>query len=102
MFLLNFHKTKRYRVLFHGKIKAAPSYSDRLKIYCDEFSEFNLRCEQLCRAFDHIATHHDSISSFSVRGMKQNALWLKWRMQEMEQKLTRLYEETCQTNSNHI
>ncbi|MCG7995529.1 MAG: hypothetical protein JAZ06_08945 [Candidatus Thiodiazotropha taylori] len=88
--------------MLHGKVKAAPSYSNRLKSYCDEFSEFNLRCEQLCRAFDHIATHHDSISSFSVRGMKQNALWLKWRMKEMEQKLTRIYEDMYETRSNQM
>jgi hypothetical protein len=84
------------------KLKEELSYTTKLKNYCDEFSEFNQRCEQLCRAFDHIATHHDAISSFSVRGMKQNALWLKWRMKEMELKLTRLYEETCHTNANRI
>ncbi|MES9941358.1 MAG: hypothetical protein ABW104_19215 [Candidatus Thiodiazotropha sp. 6PLUC2] len=76
--------------------KKYPTHSNRLKRYCNEFSEFNDRCEQLCNAFEHIATHHDTISSFAVRGMKQNALWLKRRMKEMEQKLETLCEEVCQ------
>jgi hypothetical protein len=77
-----------------GSIKPRPRVPDRLQAYCVEFSEFNKRCEQLCNAFDNIATHHDSISSFAVRGMKQNAVWLKKRMNEMKQKLESLCHDS--------
>ncbi|MES9861266.1 MAG: hypothetical protein ABW157_08515 [Candidatus Thiodiazotropha sp. LLP2] len=83
-------------------IKKHPATINKLISYCDEFSEFNHRCEQLCNAFDHIATHHDTISSFAVRGMKQNALWLKKQMREMELKLEILREEACKQTSHHL
>ena len=85
--------------LCKGSIGKRPVLSDRLQSYCHEFSEFNQRCEQLCNAFDNIATHHDRISSYAVRGMKHNAIWLKLRMQEMEQKLNLLCEESSRINS---
>jgi hypothetical protein len=78
--------------------KIIPTYAEKLQAYCHEFSEFNSRCEQLCNAFDAIATHHDRISSYAVRGMKQNALWLKRRMKEMEHKLEALCAEAYEKN----
>ena len=71
----------------------ADSLSDELRHYCDELSEFNQRCEQLCGALEDIATHHESISSFSVRGMRHNANWLKYRVNDFNRRLRALYEK---------
>ncbi len=71
-----------------------PCIKNQLHIYFDEFEEFNKRCEKLCNAFESIATDHDSISSYSVRGMKVNAYWLKSRVNELKLKLESLCNET--------
>jgi hypothetical protein len=81
--------------LYKGSLEKSLILSDRLQSYCHEFTEFNQRCEQLCNAFENIATDHDRISSYAVRGMKHNAIWLKLRMQEMEQKLKQLCKESA-------
>ncbi|MEJ2612717.1 MAG: hypothetical protein P8179_22330 [Candidatus Thiodiazotropha sp.] len=70
-----------------------PHINEKLHTYCVEFSEFNKRCEKLCNAFANIATHHESISSYSVRGMQQNAKWLKYRINEFKTKLENLCDE---------
>jgi hypothetical protein len=69
------------------------SLSDELRHYCDELSEFNQRCERLCKALAEIATHHESISSFSIRGMRHNANWLKYRVNDFNRRLQALYEK---------
>jgi hypothetical protein len=73
---------------------------DELRHYCDEFSEFNRRCECLCKALADIATHHESISSFSVRGMRHNANWLKYRIGELNSRLHELYEKALNANNS--
>lgn len=82
--------------MLKGHIETRLTFTQKLEIYCNEFSEFNERSERLCNAFEDIATHHDSISSYAVRGMKQNARWLKRNMGEMEQKLKLLCKEALQ------
>ena len=78
----------------NGLKKNKPLLTEELYAYCHEFAEFNERCERLCNAFASIATHHETISSYSVRGMKQNAKWLKKRMNEMKVKLENLCDES--------
>jgi hypothetical protein len=70
------------------------SLKDELRHYCDELSEFNRRCERLCEALAEIATHHESISSFSIRGMRHNANWLKYRVNDFNRRLRMLYEKS--------
>lgn len=69
------------------------SLCEELRHYCDELSEFNRRCERLCQALADIATHHESISSFSVRGMRGNANWLRYRINDFNKRLYTLYEK---------
>jgi hypothetical protein len=76
------------------------SLTDELRLYCDELSKFNLRCERLCEALAAIATHHESISSFSVRGMRHNANWLKYRVSDFNRRLQNLYEKALNDNSS--
>jgi hypothetical protein len=83
-------------ILLKGSTDTQLTFAQKLEIYCNEFSEFYERSERLCNAFEDIATHHDSISSYAVRGMKQNARWLKRNMGEIEQKLELLYKELDQ------
>jgi uncharacterized protein YdcH (DUF465 family) len=66
------------------------SINKDLRSYSNEFAEFNDRCEKLCDEFEHIAINHESISSYSVRGMKENAVWLKNRINELNLKLENL------------
>jgi hypothetical protein len=76
------------------------SLTDELRLYCDELSEFNLRCERLCGALAAIATHHESISSFSVRGIRHNANWLKYRVSDFNLRLQNLYEKVLNDNNS--
>ncbi|WP_316365548.1 hypothetical protein [Candidatus Thiodiazotropha sp. CDECU1] len=78
--------------MFKGLQKKPHSLTDDLHHYCDEFTEFNRRCERLCEALTEIATHHESISSYSVRGMRYNANWLKYRINDFNRRLRTLYE----------
>jgi hypothetical protein len=78
--------------MFKEREKTMDSLSDELRHYCDELSEFNQRCERLCEALADIATHHESISSFSIRGMRHNANWLKYRVDDFSRRLHILYE----------
>ncbi|MEW8027093.1 MAG: hypothetical protein AB2792_10095 [Candidatus Thiodiazotropha sp.] len=78
--------------MFKGRTKKPDSLSDELRHYCDELSEFNQRCERLCEALAEIATHHESISSYAVRGMRHNANWLKYRVNDFTKRLHTLYE----------
>ncbi|PVV05567.1 MAG: hypothetical protein B6D77_19140 [gamma proteobacterium symbiont of Ctena orbiculata] len=78
--------------MFKEREKKPSSLSDELRHYCDELSEFNLRCDRLCKALADIATHHESISSYSVRGMRYNANWLKYRINDFNRRLRTLYE----------
>jgi hypothetical protein len=80
--------------MFKDRENKTDSLSDELRHYCDELSEFDRRCERLCKALAEIATHHESISSFSVRGMRHNANWLKYRVNDFSRRLHALYEKT--------
>jgi hypothetical protein len=79
--------------MYKEREKNSDSLMDELRLYCDELSEFNLRCERLCQALAEIATHHESISSFSVRGMRHNANWLKYRVDDFNRRLCAMYEK---------
>ncbi|MCU7928403.1 MAG: hypothetical protein KZQ99_15840 [Candidatus Thiodiazotropha sp. (ex Dulcina madagascariensis)] len=74
--------------------KNETSLSEDLHNYCDEFKAFNERCDRLCEAFVNIAAHHESISSYSVRGMKHNAQWIKYRINELRERLLAIYERS--------
>ncbi|MES9991574.1 MAG: hypothetical protein ABW098_06435 [Candidatus Thiodiazotropha sp.] len=78
--------------MFNGSDKQPASLGEELRRYCNEFSEFNHRCERLCQALEEIAKHHQSISSFSVRGMGHNAKWLKYRISEFSRRLRALQQ----------
>jgi hypothetical protein len=86
--------------MFKERENNSDSLTDELRLYCDELSEFNRRCERLCEAISAIATHHESISSFSVRGMRHNANWLKYRINEFNHRLQNLYEKTLDNNNS--
>jgi hypothetical protein len=73
--------------------KTSDSLSDELRDYCEELTEFNQRCERLCEALAEIATHHESISGFAIRGMRHNANWLKYRINDFNRRLRVLYEK---------
>jgi hypothetical protein len=85
--------------MFNEREKNPESLTDELRHYCDELSEFNRRCERLCEAIAAIATHHESISSFSVRGMRHNANWLKYRVNDFNRRLRNLYEKARDDNN---
>jgi hypothetical protein len=85
--------------MFKEGEKNPDSITDELRLYCDELSEFNRRCERLCEALAAIATHHGSISSFSVRGMRHNANWLKYRVNDFNRRLQNLYEKALDDNN---
>ncbi|MEW8300965.1 MAG: hypothetical protein AB2712_19145 [Candidatus Thiodiazotropha sp.] len=78
--------------MFKGSGKKTASLSDELQFYCHEFKEFNRRCERICSALAEIANQHESISSYSVRGMRHNATWLKYRIEAFSRQLQALYE----------
>ncbi|MES9969048.1 MAG: hypothetical protein ABW092_03380 [Candidatus Thiodiazotropha sp.] len=78
--------------MFKETAKQTRSLSDELRLYCDELSEFSQRCERLCQALAEIAAHHESISSYAVRGMGHNANWLKYRVNDFNQRLQALYQ----------
>ena len=84
--------------MYRERDNSPDSLMDELRHYCDEFSEFNRRCERLCEALADIATHHQSISSFSVRGMRHNANWLKYRVNDFNSRLHDLYEKALNDN----
>ncbi|MBT2972161.1 MAG: hypothetical protein B6D72_05065 [gamma proteobacterium symbiont of Ctena orbiculata] len=78
--------------MFKGSGKKPASLTDELQYYCHEFNEFNQRCERICKALAEIANQHESISSYSVRGMRHNATWLKYRINEFSRQLQALHE----------
>jgi hypothetical protein len=86
--------------MFRERDNSPDSLTNELRRYCDEFSEFNRRCERLCEALADIATHHESISSFSVHGMRHNANWLKYRISDLNSRLHELYEKTRNDNNS--
>lgn len=79
--------------MFKEREKHPDSLSEELRRYCDELTEFNRRCERLCEALAEIATHHESISSFAIRGMRYNANWLKYRVNDFSRRLHILHEK---------
>jgi hypothetical protein len=74
------------------------SLKNELRLYCDELTEFNRRCERLCEALADITTHHESISSFSVRGMRHNANWLKYHVNDFSRRL----QDLCNKRAMNI
>jgi hypothetical protein len=80
--------------MYKERVKTPASLSDELRHYCDELSAFSLRCDRLCEALADIATDHESISSFAIRGMRHNADWLKYRVNDFNERLCALYEKT--------
>jgi hypothetical protein len=86
--------------MFKDRKNKTDSLKDELRLCCDELTEFNRRCERLCEALAEIATHHESISSFSVRGMRHNANWLKYRVNDLNRRLHALYEKALNEQQN--
>jgi hypothetical protein len=86
--------------MFKDREKNTDSLKDELRLYCDELSEFSRRCERLCKALAEIDTHHESISSFSVRGMRHNANWLKYRVNDFNRRLHAIYEKAINEQQN--
>jgi hypothetical protein len=80
--------------MYKERVNTPDSISNELRHYCDELSEFNRRCERLCEALAEIATHHESISSFAIRGMRHNANWLRYRVNDFNRRLCALYEKS--------
>ncbi len=82
-------------LMLNGSCKKPPEFTEELRRYCDEFAAFSQRCERLCQALTEIANHHESISSFSIRGMGHNASWLKYRINEFNKRLHALHERAA-------
>jgi hypothetical protein len=78
--------------MLNGFCKAPPALTDELRRYCDEFAEFSQRCDRLCKALADISNNHESISGYSIRGMRHNAYWLKYRVNEFSRRLQALHE----------